>query len=94
MDNKLILVYYIGVKSIDDEDIPEYMNKVAKSISINSVECEIIFIPVMSYDTRIECINPKYITDNELIFKHNNLMNELNYELQNQINILKTNKDE
>jgi hypothetical protein len=45
-------------------------------------------------DTRIECINPKYITDEELVKEHTNLMKELNEALHFQLEILKENKNE
>mgnify|MGYP006299824815 CR=1 FL=1 len=42
-----------------------------------------------SYDTRIECINTKYVTDEELVNKHTNLMKELHKELEHQIKQLR-----
>ena len=93
-NDKLILVFYVGVAGMDMEDIPEYMNKVSNKLTPNNIDGEVIYIPTLStYDTRVECINPAYITDKELIKKNTTLLSELNVELNNQLNILKNNKD-
>ena len=92
-NNKLILVYYVGVKHIDDIDIPEYMEKLRNRIVIPGFDGHCIFVPMFSYDTKIECINPKYITEEELIEQHTSLMEELNKELQHHIEELKNNKE-
>ncbi len=84
-----ILVIYVGVAGIRSEDIPDYVNKISAKISPKTFEGEVILIPTHSSDTRVECINPKYITDIELINKHQNLMKELNSNLEHQSNILK-----
>ena len=84
MENKIIVIY-IGVAGVRIEDIDSYVHQVTKKIVPSSVQAEFITIPVQSYDTRIECINPKYITEEELIVKHTALMNELAVELEHQI---------
>jgi hypothetical protein len=93
MENK-ILVIYIGVQGIRSEDIGDYTHKVANKIIPSTFEGEVIIIPTESMDTRIECINPKYITDIDLVNTHNELMKKLNSELKSQIEILKNNKNE
>lgn len=89
MEKVKILVLYIGVAGFRSEDIPEYVERVGKRISPQTMDSEIIIIPTQSYDTRIECINPIYITDDELKIRHTNLMQELHEELETQIKILK-----
>lgn len=84
-----ILVIYVGVAGIRSEDIPDYVNNISEKITPRTFKGEIILIPIHSSDTRIECINPKYITDIELINKHENLMKELNSNLQHQSDIIK-----
>ena len=84
-----IIVIYIGVAGIRSEDYESFIKRIAEKISPTSIGSEIITIPVNSYDTRIECINPKYITDEELVNEHTNLMNELHEELRHQINQIK-----
>jgi len=94
MEENKIIVIYVGVANIRSIDIETYVKEVGKRISPTTVQGEIIFIPVQSHDTRIECINPKYITDNELIFEHINMMNKLQHELNIQLEILKKKNNE
>lgn len=84
-----ILVIYVGVQGIRIEDIEYYTNKIAKKIIPTTFKGEIIVIPIQSINTKIECINPKYITDNILIKEHTELMNELNKELKYQLKQLR-----
>ena len=74
------------------DDIPEYMNQVMNKIGSGSIteDSEIIAIPVYG-ETKIDCINPKYITDGTLIKKHERLMALLHEKLKNQIENTKTN---
>ena len=88
MENK-ILVIYVGVQGIRSEDIENFVHKLSKRIIPSSVEGEFIMIPTQSPDTRIECINPKYITDAKLIEEHTELMKKLQEQLQLQLEDLK-----
>jgi len=87
-ENK-ILVIYVGVQGIRSEDIETYTQKVVIKIMPQIFQGEIIVIPVQSLNTKIECINPKYITDEELIINHTKLMVRLEKELEHQLNELK-----
>ena len=92
MENK-IFVIYLGIAGVRSEDIDDFKYEVTKRIIPESVEGEFIVIPVHSTDTRIECINPVYITDKELIEKHTVLMKDLQLALKNEIDqIKKTNE--
>ena len=93
MENKIIVVY-VGVAGIRSEDIREFVEKLSRKISPSTIEGEIIVIPTQSPDTRIECINPKYITDADLIKEHTEMMKKLQEELQNQLEQLKDDKNE
>lgn len=88
------MVIYIGVAGIRSEDIDEYVHQVTRRITPQTFEGEIIIIPAQSYDTRVECINPQYITEPELIQKHTELMKELHDELAHQIEETKRKNDE
>ena len=68
-ENK-ILVMYVGVQGIRMEDIEHFVKSITKKITPETIKGEIIVIPTQSPDTRIECINPKYITDVKLIKEH------------------------
>jgi galactitol-specific phosphotransferase system IIB component len=91
---KLILVIYIGVQGIRSEDIEEYVHKISHRITPQTIEGEFIMIPTQSLDTRIECINPKYITNTELIQEHTEMMKKLQEELQHQLKQLKQENNE
>jgi len=93
MENK-ILVIYVGVAGIRSEDIEEFVHKICRRISPETFQGEIIIIPTQSPDTRIECINPEYITNEELIRENMEMMKKLREELQNQLEILKEKKNE
>jgi len=94
MEEKLIIVLYVGVAGLRSEDIHDFVQKVAAKISPSSFEGELIVIPVQSPDTRLECINPKYVTDEKLIEEHTAMMKKLQEELQYQSELLKENKNE
>jgi len=89
-----ILVIYVGVAGIRGEDIPDFVSQISQRITPKTFEGEIILVPTQSPDTRIECINPKYITEPELIQEHTELMKKLKYELQHQLNQLKQDENE
>jgi len=92
---KKILVFYVGVMGMDYEDVPEYIQKVSKKITPIGDEFQSIFIPLTStFDTRVECINPEYIAEQELIEKNKKLLDELNESLKTQTEILKKEKNE
>jgi len=92
-DEKKILVFYIGVGNIRSADIGDYVREVSSRITPSTFDGEIIMIPTNGVDTRIECINPVYITEEELIKKHTDLMQELQLELRNQVEQLKKEKN-
>jgi hypothetical protein len=94
MMEKLIIVIYVGIQGLRSEDIENFINKLSKRIIPTSIEGEFIMIPTQSLDTRIECINPKYITESDLIEKHTTLMQKLQEELQYQLNFLKLENNE
>jgi hypothetical protein len=88
-----IFALYIGVQGIRSVDIPEVVEKITARIAPETFLGEIIAIPVQSLDTRIECINPKYVTDAELIKEHTEKMKELHEHLQNQMEQIKKEND-
>jgi len=87
-ENKLLIIY-VGVQGVRMEDIEHFVKSITKRISPETIKGEIIVIPTQSTDTRIECINPKYITDAELISEHTKMMKKLKQELQHQLEQLK-----
>jgi len=88
-----ILVIYIGVAGIRSEDIQDYCHKLASKIVPTTFEGEVIMLPIQSYDTRIECINPQYITETNLVNEHTELMKKLHEELRYQLIKLREQND-
>jgi hypothetical protein len=87
-ENK-ILVIYVGVAGVRSEDVEGTVNKIVKKIIPQTFQGEVIIIPVQSPHTRMECINPEYVTDEELVKKHTEMIKKLQEELQNQLEQLK-----
>jgi hypothetical protein len=83
MDNKL-LVIYVGVQGVRLEDIEHFVKSITNRISPSTLKAEIIVIPTQSPETRVECIDPKYITDADLIKEHTEMMKTLQEQLQYQ----------
>lgn len=88
-----ILVVYVGVAGIRSEDISTYTRKVAEKIIPDTFHGEVIVLPVQHTDTKIECINPQYITDAELVRQHSDMINKLQEALRNQLEQLKQEKN-
>ena len=86
-----ILVLYVGIAGIRSEDVPTYTEKIANKILPKNFIGEMIVIPVQSPYTSIDCINPKYVTDENLIIEHTEKMKKLQHELNVQLEILRKN---
>lgn len=92
MENK-ILVLYVGVTGIRSEDVDTYVHKVSAKILPSTFEGEMIVIPVQFPNTWIECINPQFIPEPELIEQHREMMKKLHEALQQQLELLKQGKN-
>lgn len=84
---KPIFVVYVGVGESDPEEMSKILKSAYDAISpiFNEQKGEVIFIPTRSMDSRIECINPQYITEEELIRKNRLLIDELHEHLDTHI---------
>jgi hypothetical protein len=91
MESK-ILVIYVGIAGVRSEDIYDFTHKVATKIVPTTFQGEIIILPVQTTDTRIECINPQYITDADLIKGHEEMMKKLQEALHQQLEISRQEK--
>lgn len=92
METKIIVIY-LGIAGIRSEDIGDYTKAVTSKIIPSTFQGEIIIIPTQSVETKIECINPKYITNKELIKQHTESMKRLQDELKIQEELLKKQKE-
>ena len=64
-NKRLILVFYIDVSRVYEGDIPEFMHQIANNLSKNNGETDKYFIPIYEGDSRIECINPVMVSEEE-----------------------------
>lgn len=80
-------VLYIGVRNIRTSDIDDYIERITyKLFPINVPEnSTVLVLPTDTTENRLECIDPIYITNEDLIFKHNTLLVELNINIKNII---------
>jgi len=89
MDEKKILVFYLDVATMESRHIEEYVNSIKHRFFdpdfIKRNNCEVIILPNRDGNTRLECINPVYVTDEQLIKEHEALMVEFNESLNKLI---------
>lgn len=64
-NNRLILVFYIDVSRVYEHDVPAYINEVATALNKNDDGTDKYFIPVYEGGSRLECINPVMISEEE-----------------------------
>ena len=84
-NNQHIYVIYIDVRNISDELKEQFSENILNNFKnvFNG-----IFLTIPHYnDTKIECINPKYITEKELIEENQKLIKEMNEKIKKLINI-------
>lgn len=66
-NKRLILVFYIDVSRIDRSDIPIFMDEVATNLSKKDDGTDKYFIPIYEGDSRVECINPVMVSEEEYV---------------------------
>lgn len=62
--DKLLIIAYINVQGITDLTIPEILGGVAKRLEYDE-SVNTIIVPTRFSETRIECINPVLLTDEQ-----------------------------
>lgn len=90
MDEPKVFVFYVGVGNLENKDVEQYMHNVRTRFFtdefIRKFEgSELIMLPIRDNNSRIECINPKYITDEELVREHRIKMDQLHENLNHFI---------
>jgi len=89
MDDKKIFVFYVGVANMESAEVAKYMEVVKSRFLtdefLNNLGGELIVLPVRQVDSRFECINPKYITDQELLKEHRLRMDHLHDNFKDYI---------
>ena len=92
MKDKMILSFYIDTRGIDNSDMGAYLDSVRQAMSSQiegqgSDDIIVFFIPIEG-ESRVECINPVLVTEEEAISRFNNAMNklqELNFKLEEKL---------
>lgn len=79
--DSLIIVFYINVSGIYPSDISRYLIDIRDSFAKDKADDVVeFFIPIKKGDSRVECINPKAASDEDLQ-RINILVKELNNKL-------------
>ena len=62
--DKLFLVCYLNIGSVPNEDVSEYLHSFTEAFTYDE-SIERIVIPIRKGESRIECINPVLLTDEQ-----------------------------
>ena len=62
--DKLFLVCYLNIGSIPDENVSEYLHSFAEAFTYDE-SIERIIVPTRKGESRVECINPVLLTDEQ-----------------------------
>ncbi len=81
---KIILIHYINVGNIDGNNVSEMMENVVNKFSPKEEDNIISYwIPVREGETRVECINPKLVSEED--FTEAKRVLDRNQEIVNDI---------
>lgn len=64
LKDKIILVYYLDIRYVNDNDISAFLAEFSNEIKDIDESVYQIIIPVRE-TSRVECINPRLVTDDE-----------------------------
>lgn len=81
---RLFIIVYLDVSRFSDQNIKEYTNHVSNSLKYDDT-INTIVIPVKDSETRIECINPVLLNEDqykEVESKINELKERINGEIK------------
>ena len=62
---KLIMVYYLNLGNVSSQREDEILADFSANLNRSIKEAHHILLPISDGDTRVECINPKLITQEE-----------------------------
>jgi hypothetical protein len=65
MNLKAIIVFYLNVDNMSDNNIADYLKRTKDQITIEDELVTQYFIPVKGQKTKVECIYPKFVSDKE-----------------------------
>ena len=88
---KIILVHYINVGNMDYININKFMEEITVKFSPKEEDNIISYwIPIRNGETRVECINPKLVSEED--YSEAKKVLDRNQEIVNEIINWKTNK--
>ena len=62
--DKLFLVFYLNIENIQDYEVSEYLDQVARAFQFDD-SIEKMFVPIREGETRVECINPVLLNEEQ-----------------------------
>lgn len=82
--DKLLLIFYVGLKHIRLEDRTVYFNEISQHFikAFDETIKPILIADVKSDKTKVECINLKLITEDEYV-KVQEIIDKANYLVEN-----------
>lgn len=93
LKNKLILVHYLNVSGCNINEINDILHKVRHELNLDESLYLPYFIPVMEGESRVECINP-VILEEDQVQQHLDRLNKAATAFENTVNELNQTKDE
>ncbi len=88
---KIILVHYINVGNMNYSDINKFMEEITVKFSPKEEDNIISYwIPIKNGETRVECINPKLVSEED--YSEAKKVLDRNQEIVNEIINWKTSK--
>ena len=88
---KIILVHYINIANMNYNDVNKFMEEVVVKFSPKEEDNIISYwIPVNNGETRVECINPKLVSEEDYL--EAKIVLDRNQEVVNEIINWKNNK--
>lgn len=91
---QVVLVFYINVGNLDREEANAQIQSFKENIDEGFSEFKNIVIPIQNGESKVECINPVLITQEEVINQFKEKVDKLNEYLKEQLENQNNNDDE
>ena len=89
MKQSVILVNYIGVGNLSDAEVDSYIKKSIENLKpqkeYDDIEVISYYIPTRG-ETKIECVYPTFLLQDELKEKYNVMLDNMNKFFKQQLN--------
>ena len=64
---KIILIHYLYVGGLTEKEVEHFMEKAAVNLTPKENNILSYFFPIKTGETRVECINPKLVSEEDFI---------------------------